>query len=106
MWYQIFLFELRYRKKRPATYIYFGIMFLLAFLTMTTDIVSIGGGIGLVKENAPTTIANMMVILSAFMMMITSGIMGVGVLRDFEHNTESMLFTTPIKKFDYLAGRF
>jgi len=75
-------------------------------MAMSTDTVRIGGGTGLVKENAPTTIANMMVIVSAFFMMITSAIMGVGVLRDFEHNTESMLFTTPIKKFDYLFGRF
>ena len=106
MWYQIFKFELQYRKKRPATYIYFGILFLMALLAISTDVVQIGGGAGLVKENAPATIATMMVILSAFMMMITSAIMGVGVLRDFEHKTESLMFSTPIKKFDYLLGRF
>lgn len=106
MWFKILKFELQYRKKRPATYIYFGILFLMALFTMSTDVIQIGGGSGLVKENSPTTIANMMAILSAVMMMITSAIMGVAVLRDFEHNTESMLFTTPITKFDYLAGRF
>ncbi|MEM9325212.1 MAG: M1 family aminopeptidase, partial [Bacteroidota bacterium] len=106
MWFQIFKFELQYRKKRPATYIYFGLLFLMAFLAISTDIVQIGGGAGLVKENAPATIAKMMVILSAFMMMITSAIMGVGVLRDFEHKAESMIFSTPISKFDYLFGRF
>jgi ABC-2 type transport system permease protein len=106
MWFKILKFELQYRKKRPATYIYFGILFTMALLTMSTDVVQIGGGVGLVKENAPTTIATMMAILSAFMMMITSAIMGVAVLRDFEHNTESMIFTSPITKFDYLMGRF
>ncbi|GAB4236653.1 MAG: M1 family aminopeptidase [Ekhidna sp.] len=106
MWFKILKFELEYRKKRPATYIYFAILFLMAFLAMSTDAIQIGGGAGLVKENAPTTIASMMTILTAFMMMITSAIMGVAVLRDFEHNTESMLFTSPITKFDYLAGRF
>lgn len=106
MWFKILKFELQYRKKRPATYIYFAILFLMAVLTMSTDIIQVGGGSGLVKENSPTTIANMMAILSGIMMMITSAIMGVSVLRDFEHNTESMLFTTPISKFDYLLGRF
>ncbi|MEM7298495.1 MAG: aminopeptidase, partial [Bacteroidota bacterium] len=106
MWFKILKFELQYRKKRPATYIYFAILFLMALFTMATDVIQIGGGSGLVKENSPTTIANMMAILSAVMMMITSAIMGVAVLRDFEHNTESMLFTSPITKFDYLAGRF
>ncbi|MEO9484168.1 MAG: M1 family aminopeptidase [Ekhidna sp.] len=106
MWFKILKFELQYRKKRPATYVYFAILFLMAVLTMSTDIIQVGGGSGLVKENSPTTIANMMAILSGIMMMITSAIMGVAVLRDFEHNTESMLFTTPITKFDYLVGRF
>lgn len=106
MWFKILKFELQYRKKRPATYVYFAILFLMAVLTMSTDIIQVGGGSGLVKENSPTTIANMMAILSGIMMMITSAIMGVAVLRDFEHNTESMLFTSPITKFDYLVGRF
>ncbi len=106
MWFKILKFELQYRKKRPATYVYFAILFLMAVLTMSTDIIQVGGGSGLVKENSPTTIANMMAILSGIMMMITSAIMGVAVLRDFEHNTESMIFTTPITKFDYLLGRF
>ncbi len=106
MWFKILKFELQYRKKRPATYVYFAILFLMATLTMSTDIIQVGGGSGLVKENSPTTIANMMAILSGIMMMITSAIMGVAVLRDFEHNTESMLFTTPITKLDYLLGRF
>ncbi|NAS31052.1 aminopeptidase [Flavobacteriaceae bacterium R38] len=106
MWFQIFKFELRYRRKRPATYIYFAILFLISFLAISTDIVQIGGGTGLVKENAPVTIATMMVIISAVFMMITSAIMGVGILRDFEHKTESLLFVNPISKFDYLFGRF
>lgn len=106
MFFEIFKFELKYRWKRPATYIYFAILFLLCFLAVTTDVVTIGGGVGQVKQNAPTVIARMMLIMSAFFMMITSAIMGVAVLRDFDHNTESMIFINPIKKRDYLLGRF
>jgi len=106
MWYEIFKFELQYRKKRPATYIYFVILFLLSFGAMSSDVVQIGGGAGLVKENAPVTIASMMVILSAVLMVITSAVTGVAVLRDFEHKTESLMFTNPITKKDYLLGRF
>lgn len=105
--FEIVRFELKYRLGRPATYIYFAIMFLLAFLSVTTDVVQIGGGVGQVKENAPTTIATMMVILSALPgMLLVSAIMGVPVLRDYEHQTASMIFTTPITKFQYLSGRF
>ena len=34
MFSEIFLFELKYRLRRPATYIYFGLLFLLGFLFM------------------------------------------------------------------------
>jgi ABC-2 type transport system permease protein len=106
MFNDIFLFELKYRKGRAANYIYFGIMFLMCILAVTTDIVQIGGGVGQVKENAPIVIAQMIVIMAVFMSLIASAIMGVAVLRDFEHNTEAILFSTPIKKFSYLMGRY
>lgn len=41
---KVLLFELRYRLNRPATYIYFGLLFFIAFLFIATDVVSIGGG--------------------------------------------------------------
>jgi hypothetical protein len=106
MLFEIFKFELKYRFRRPATYLYFGLMFLLCFLAVTTDVVRIGDTTGLVKENSPIVITRMMLIVSAFFSMIISAIMGVGVLRDFEHQTESLMFVNPIKKADYLLGRF
>ena len=106
MFKNIFLFELKYRKARAANYIYFALMFLMCLLAVTTDIVRIGGGAGQVKENAPFVIGQMIVIMSYIMTLISSAIMGVAVLRDFEHNTEAILFSTPIKKFHYLMGRY
>lgn len=106
MWLKFLKFELDYRLRRPATYIYFFITFLVCFIAISTDIIQIGGGSGLVKENAPSVIAEMMVNLTAIFMMITSGVMGVAILRDFEHKMESIMFSNPIKKFDYMAGRF
>lgn len=106
MFKNIFLFELKYRKARAANYIYFAIMFLFCLLAVTTDVVRIGGAVGQVKENAPIVIGQMIVIMGFFMTLISSAIMGVAVLRDFEHNTEAILFSTPIKKFHYLMGRY
>ena len=106
MW-EIFKFELQYRAKRPATYIYFGIMFLMAFLAITTDVIGVGGAAGQVKENAPTTISFFLIILSVIPgLLLVSAVMGVPILRDFEHKTASMLFTSPITKYQYLGGRF
>lgn len=106
MFLEIFKFELKYRKKRAATYIYFGIIFVMCFLAVTTDVVKIGGALGQVKDNAPIVLTQMTVIVSVFLCLIASAVMGVAVLRDFEHNTEAILFSTPISKFSYLMGRF
>lgn len=103
---EVIRFELKYRLKRPATYLYFAILFVLTLLAMTSDFVQIGGAAGQVKINAPVTLARIILIITAFFSMIVSAIMGVGVLRDFEHKTHSMLYTTPITKKDYLFGRF
>ena len=103
----IISFELKYRLKRPATYIYFGIMALMAFLAIAVDELTVGGGAGQVKDNAPTVITLIMLTMTALPgFLIASAVMGVPILRDFEHQTGPMFFTAPIKKRDYLLGRF
>ena len=103
---EVIKFELKYRMKRPATYIYFALLFLIAFLSVTTDIVRAGGSGGKLMENAPTVIMTIMLFAMFLGTFIASAIMGVPVLRDFEHSTASMVFTTPLTKNQYLAGRF
>lgn len=107
MWFNIFQFELSYRKGRPATYLYFLILFFLSFLAVTTDVVQIGGSAGKIKENAPFVVTQMQIILCSLVgMLMASAIMGVAVVRDFEYRTEALFFTAPIRKIDYLLGRY
>ncbi|GAB3165399.1 M1 family metallopeptidase [Telluribacter humicola] len=104
---EIIRFELDYRKKRPATYLYFGILFLLCFFAVTSKYVVIGGVAGgQIVENSPYNLAFMTTIMTFALTFIVSAIMGVPVLRDFEHRTDSLMFTTPVSKFAYLFGRF
>ncbi len=105
MW-EFFRFELKYRLARPATYIYFGILFLLGFLATSTDMVQAAGSGGKVMENAPVAIAAIEMVMMLFGVFIISAIMGVPVLRDFEHKTDSMIFSTPSKKTSYLLGKY
>jgi hypothetical protein len=42
----IFGFEVRYQLRRPSTWLYFAILFLLAFGFVSSDAVEIGGGRG------------------------------------------------------------
>ncbi|MFM9838947.1 MAG: ABC transporter permease/M1 family aminopeptidase [Cyclobacteriaceae bacterium] len=103
---EIFLFELSYRKNRAANYIYFGIIFLLSFLVVASPIASVGGASGQIKANSPFAIANLISNLTFTFTMIASAIMGVAIVRDFDHNMEALLFSTPMKKIHYLLGRF
>ncbi|WP_438423548.1 ABC transporter permease/M1 family aminopeptidase [Aquimarina macrocephali] len=103
MWYEILKFEIKYRTKRPDTYIYFAIVFLFSIVAADVLMDRNSGALG---TNSPQDIARIMAIVSAFFTMITSMIMGVAALRDFDHNMESLMFINPIKKRDYLIGRF
>ncbi len=103
---EIFRFELSYRKNRAANYIYFGIFFLFSFFLVASPILSGLGAAGQIKPNAPFIIANLIITLTYIFTFITSAVMGVAIIRDFDHNTEAILFSTPMKKMDYLLGRF
>jgi ABC-2 type transport system permease protein len=104
MWYEIFKFEINYRIKRPETYIFF--IFLLLFSIVGVEFIFNGFDLGSIKMNAPIIIAKSMAAITGLLMIITSLIMGVPILRDFEHNIESLMYVNPIKKADYLLGRF
>lgn len=103
MFLDIFIFELKYRFSRPATYIYFGMLFLVAMLL-------IGFGNTPASEkvyhNAPIVIANLQLIISLFGILIASAVMGVPIYRDLEHKTGTFMFSYPLSKFAYFMGRF
>lgn len=104
MLYEIFKFEILYRIKRAETYIFF--IFLFLFSLVGVDFMYGSDDLGPIKLNAPLIIAKTMSIISGMSLMIASLIMGVPILRDFEHQIESLMFVNPIIKRDYLLGRF
>jgi ABC-2 type transport system permease protein len=104
MWYHILKFEIQYRIKRPDTYVFFLLLFL--FSIVGVDFIFQGAELGLMKKNSPIVIAKTMGAITGIFMILASMIMGVSVLRDFEYNIESLVFSTPINKKDYLLGRF
>ena len=104
MWYNIFKFELLYRIKRVETYVFF--IFLFLFSVVAVDFVFQGVDLGGIKMNSSWVVSKTMGVITGFFMILASMIMGVAVLRDFEHQIESLMYVNPIKKKDYLLGRF
>ncbi|MBD0256178.1 MAG: hypothetical protein ICV83_10705, partial [Cytophagales bacterium] len=106
MFAHILRFELRYRFRQPATYAYFGVLFLIAFVFMAVEKTFFGPPTGgKVFKNAPEIIASLM-LGSAFALFFVAPLAGTPVYRDFKENTYPLLFTTPLRKADYLGGRF
>ena len=100
---QIFLFELKYRLRRPAVYIYFLVVFIFPFISFANGDLPIQE-----KEffNSPASLALFSGVFSIFMMLVSSSIMGVPLYRDIEHNTRDYYLSYPITKPGYFWGRF
>ncbi|MGH9751674.1 MAG: ABC transporter permease/M1 family aminopeptidase [Blastocatellia bacterium] len=106
MFWEIFLFEIKFRLKRVSTYVYFAIWFFMAFLMVSVRQFGPGSFGGKVFVNSPFIIAQVMSLLAAFGLVVISALFGTPIYRDFEQDTYQMFFTRPIRKFDYLGGRW
>lgn len=113
MFREIFLFEIKLGFKKPATYIYFAIYFLLNLMlglaaagffdvaTMDTNTVA----------NSASVVAGILVgmnqdVLGLVNSVILVAIMATAIQRDYEYNTFPFFFTKPITKTQYYFGRF
>ncbi len=108
----IFAFEVRRLLGAISTYIYFFILFIVTFF-----LALLAGG-AFPEANflifGEKIYANAPVVIDAFFSVtnnyighiIIVAIIGNAVLKDFKNNTYTMIFTTPVSKFDYLFGRF
>ncbi len=100
-----FRFELREQLRSPLLWLLAGLFALLAFAAASSDAVQIGGGTGNVHANAPTVIAQMLGIFTLLGMLVTALFVSNALLRDFELGTAELIFASPVKRRDYLAGR-
>ncbi|MFA8435085.1 MAG: ABC transporter permease/M1 family aminopeptidase [Marinifilaceae bacterium] len=111
MFYEIFRFEIKRAFKRPAIYLYWFILFALAFLIMNAaggafESLSIHIAGDNVKVNAPRVMDILFGSFSYLGIFITAAICSGIVFKDFKYNTLELMFTTPIRKKDYIFGRF
>jgi ABC-type transport system involved in multi-copper enzyme maturation permease subunit len=106
MWLEFFRFDLRYQLRQPLLWLS-GLLFaLMAFGASSSDAVQIGGAVGNVYRNAPMVIAQFLGVFTVVSMFIVTVFIAGAVLRDVELGVSDMLFATPMKKRDYLIGRF
>src|SRR5579862_5404923 len=105
MFWEFFLFELKFRLKGVSTYAYFILWFGMSFLSVAAeDFGPVGNG--KVLLNGPWAISTVYIQLTLFGVIVIAAIFGTSILRDFQRDTYQLLFTKPISKFDYLGGRW
>jgi ABC-type transport system involved in multi-copper enzyme maturation permease subunit len=106
MFFEILHFELRQQLKAPLFWIIAVAFGLIAFALTSTDAVMIAGASGNVLRNAPMVIARLINQLTVFSMLFVAIFVAGAALRDFDHRTSELIFTTPISRGAYLGGRF
>jgi len=97
---EIFRFEFAYQARRVRTWLYFAVLFVVAYLLMRTA----GGGAVLV--NSPYAIAQQTVLTSLLWVLMAPAVAGSAAARDAQTRMDPLMYTTPISKADYLGGRF
>jgi ABC-type transport system involved in multi-copper enzyme maturation permease subunit len=107
MFKEIFSFEVRYHLRQRVFY-FAALLFLVAgiLLTSTHAGIVLSDVPGTVDRDAPIVIVRVLTFLSILGLFVITAFVASSVLRDFEQDTYMFFFSRPVRKFDYLAGRF
>ena len=106
MWKSFFAFDLRYHLRQPLLWLSTFPLVLLAFISASSETARIGGSIGNAHLNAPVVVVNQMGVLSIMALFLVTFFVAGALLRDSEAGMADLLFATPMRKIDYLLGRF
>lgn len=103
LFFPIFSFELNYHLRRPTFWLIGALFFTIAL----TDIVSnASGGNAFFYINSPSQIYQTTIWYTIFGILAASAFVAETFVRDSNYRMESLILTTPIKKWDYLGTRF
>jgi ABC-2 type transport system permease protein len=99
-------FEIRYQLRQPLFYVCLAIFSLLTFGAVVSEEVTLGSAIGNINRNAPYVIMQILLVMSILGFFPATAFLAGSIHRDVEHGTESLFFSAPITKGQYLGGRF
>ncbi|MCH7744380.1 MAG: ABC transporter permease subunit, partial [Proteobacteria bacterium] len=106
MFFEVFKFELNFHRRQNLVYVLSGLFFMITFLATTTPNVSMVGGVDNININSPYTVLLTLSSLTIFALFGAIAFSASGVIRDYDLGTAELFFSTPVRKFDYIYGRF
>src|SRR5580658_10447960 len=106
MLWHIAWFEIRFWLRSWMLWILFFVVSLLIFGAISSDEVVVAFNLSNIYRNAPFTIAYFYAAMGVFALLMTAVFVNFAALRDFSYNTHQMMFSTPVRRRDFLFGRF
>ena len=100
---EVFRYELEYRLRAPSTWAYAAFLFLV----MCWGLAATADGGGGAAANAPQKLAQGLVLFGGtFGILVSAALFGDAAIRDAAAGMEPLLYTTRLRKVEYLGGRF
>jgi ABC-2 type transport system permease protein len=98
--------EWKYWLSTPMIWIFLSINTLLILGAVSSDNISVGGGVGSVHKNAPYVVQNFYGVMSLLCLLMTTAFINATANRDFQYGMYQFIFSSPIKKSHYFFGKF
>lgn len=103
---QILAFEVRYWLRSWMLWIFLLIIAFMIFGAASTDDITLGDSLSNTFRNSPYNILNFYAFIGLITMIMAPAFMNSAAARDFSYNTYQIVFSTPLKRRDFLLGRF
>ncbi|MFM7738730.1 MAG: ABC transporter permease [Planctomycetota bacterium] len=101
-----FRFELRYWLRGFMVYVFTLILGILVFAATLSDNIRLGGALENSFRNAPYNVQNFYAIMGILSSLMVAAFVNSAATRDFQYDTDQLLFTKPLSKLGFLLGRF
>ena len=105
MLWRIAWFEIRFWLRSWMLWIFLFVVGLLIFGAIGSDEVMAELNLSNIYRNAPFTIASFYAAIGVFALLMTAVFVNFAALRDFSCDTHQMMFSTPVRRRDFLLGR-
>lgn len=106
----IFLFEIKRWFKQPVFYVYVLVFGLIAYFAAISALGAFDTLAGTTSDpiyyNSPINIARFVNSLSTLLYFLLPTIVGASIYRDYLYKVHTVLYSYPLRKLDYLAGKF
>ena len=103
---QIAWFEIRYWLRSWMLWIFTLIIAAMIFGAVSSDHIVVGNALSNTFHNAPFVIENYYSIIGLLTLLMVTAFVNSAAARDFSYNTFQIIFSTPIKRRDFIFGRF